>query len=147
MVLAANTENFQTLALRPPAIWGPKNHHYEDLFAAVKKGKWRWIGGSHQILSTIHVRNLPNAVLASLKSDKGGEAYFVTDGDRRSMRTTFGSIMKAYGIDPGEKELPRGVAVFMAHLIGGIWKILGLKSKPPITPLMIRLMATEFFSI
>ena len=144
LVLAANTNTFQTIALRPPAIWGPNNHHYEDLFANAKKGKWRWIGGSHQILSTIHVRNLANAVSVALKSDKGGEAYFVTDGDRRSMRITFSAIMKAYGIDPGEKELPRSVALFLAHLLGGIWKTLGLKSRPPVAPLMIRLMATEF---
>lgn len=143
-VLAANDTGFQTISLRPPAIWGPNNHHYSDLFANAKSGKWRWIGGSHQVLSTIHVRNLANAVLAALDSKVGGEAFFVTDGDRRSMRKTFGSIMKAYGIDPGEKELPRGVAVFMAHLFGGIWKMLGLKSRPPVAPLMIRLMATEF---
>lgn len=143
-VLSANSENFHTIALRPPAIWGPNNHHYEDLFENAKKGKWRWVGGSHQVLSTIHILNLANAVLAAIKSDKGGEAYFVTDGDRRSMRETFGAIMRAYNINPGEKEIPRGVAVFMAHFLGGIWKILGLKSRPPIAPLMIRLMATEF---
>ncbi|MEL7006398.1 MAG: NAD(P)-dependent oxidoreductase, partial [Bacteroidota bacterium] len=115
-VLAANNNNFKTISLRPPAIWGPNNHHYEMLFDNVRNGKWRWIGGSHQILSTIHVKNLGNAILSALKSDVGGEAFFVTDGDRRSMRTTFGSIMEAYNLEPGVKELPRGVAVFMAHL-------------------------------
>ncbi len=143
-VLAANTEHFQTISLRPPAIWGPNNHHFEDLFANIKNGKWRWIGGGRQILSTIHVWNLASAITAALESEKGGEAYFVTDGDRRSMRETFTAIIKAQGLDPGEKELPRGVAVFMAHLLGGIWKNLRLKSRPPVAPLMIRLMATEF---
>ncbi len=143
-VLKANSATFMTLALRPPAIWGPNNHHYEDLLANVKNGKWKWIGGGHQVLSTIHVKNLANAVLAAFQSEKGGEAYFVTDGDRRSMRTTFEAILRAEGLDPGEKELPRTVAVVMAHLFGGIWKTLGLKSRPPVMPLMIRLMGTEF---
>ena len=83
-------------------------------------------------------------ILQPLESEVGGEAFFVTDEDKRSMRTTFSAIMKAYKLEPGDKELPRGVAVFMAHLLGGIWKFLGLKSRPPVAPLMIRLMATEF---
>ncbi len=143
-VLAANGNSFKTIALRPPAIWGPNNHHYEDLMSNVASGKWKWIGGGHQILSTIHVKNLANAIMSAFKSEKGGEAYFVTDGDRRSMRKTFTAILNAEGLDPGEKELPRGLAVFFAHLFGGIWKLLGLKSRPPVMPLMIRLMGTEF---
>ncbi|HAA20529.1 MAG TPA: hypothetical protein DCR93_13455 [Cytophagales bacterium] len=143
-VLAANSDTFKTISLRPPAIWGPDNHHYEMLLDRAKKGKWRWIGGSHQVLSTIHVKNLASAMQSALASDIGGEAFFVTDGDRRPMRKTFSEIMKAYDIEPGEKELPRSMAVFMAHLFGGLWKSLGFKSRPPVAPLMIRLMATEF---
>jgi len=143
-VLAANSKDFKTLSLRPPAIWGPNNHHYEMLLDNVRAGKWRWIGGSHQTLSTIHVKNLASAMLSAIRSELGGEAFFVTDGDRRSMRTTFGSIIKAHDLDPGDKELPRGVAVFMAHFFGAIWKLFRLKSRPPVAPLMIRLMASEF---
>lgn len=143
-VLKANSKSFKTISLRPPAIWGPNNHHYDDLLENVKNGKWRWIGGGHQILSTIHVKNLASAVLAALSSDEGGQAYFVTDGDRRSVKETFTAILQAEGLDPGEKELPRSVALFFAHVFGGIWKILGLKSRPPVMPLMIRLMGTEF---
>ncbi|MDW3191469.1 MAG: NAD-dependent epimerase/dehydratase family protein [Cytophagales bacterium] len=143
-VLAANSTGFRTISLRPPAVWGPQNHHYEMLFDNVKNGKWRWIGGSQQVLSTIHVKNLAGAIESALQSNIGGEAFFVTDEDNRPMRITFQSILEAYDLEPGEKELPRGIAVFMAHLFGGLWKLLKLKSRPPVAPLMIRLMATEF---
>lgn len=143
-VLSSNSDSFKTIALRPPAIWGPNNHHYDDLLKNVKSGKWRWIGGGHQILSTIHIKNLANAILAAIRTNTGGEAYFVTDGDSKSMRSFFTAILNAEGLDPGQKELPRIVAVAMAHLFGRIWKTLGLKSRPPVMPLMIRLMATEF---
>ena len=144
-VLVANKPGFTTLSLRPPATWGANNHHVEELFTMARKGRWRWIGGGRQVLSTIHVKNLGAAVLAAAQAEvHGGEAYFVTDGDRRPMRTTFSAIMKAHGIEPGEKELPKDVAVFMAQLLGGIWRVLGLKSRPPIAPLMIRLMVNEF---
>jgi len=143
-VLAANAEGFQTISLRPPAIWGPDNHHLFEMMDMAKKGKWRWIGGGNQILSTIHVANLAHAILAGLTSNESGKAYFVTDGDRRSMRTTFEAIFKAKGVDAGNKNLPRRLVGFLAQVIGGTWKILGIKSRPPIAPLMVRLMGTEF---
>ena len=144
-VLAANKPGFTTLSLRPPAIWGANNPHFEELFTNARKGRWRWIGGSRQVLSTIHIKNLSAAISAAVKADvNGGEAYFVTDGDRRSMRTTIAAIMQAHGIDPGDKELPKGVAVLMANVLRVIWRLLGLKSRPPIAPLMIRLMVNEF---
>jgi len=143
-VLAENDNSFATISLRPPAIWGSHNHHMEELFDRVKEGKWMWIGGSHQILSTIHVKNLAAAMIAALKSDKNGEAYFVTDGDKRSMRTTFEAIINANGLDGGKKEISLGVAKFAANVSHGIWKLFGLKSQPPVPPLVLRLMANEF---
>ncbi|MEM6396606.1 MAG: NAD-dependent epimerase/dehydratase family protein [Bacteroidota bacterium] len=143
-VLRENTADFKTISLRPPAIWGPDNHHMEEVFDRVKAGKWRWIGGSHQILSTVHIYNLSAAVLAAIESNKGGKAYFITDGDRRSMRTTFSAIFEAHGLDAGEKEFPLGVAAALGRISEIIWKTLGLKSRPPIPPLAIRLMGREF---
>ncbi len=144
LVLAANNQQFTTISLRPPAIWGPNNHHFESFLDNIKNGKWRWIGGGNHVLSTIHVRNLANAILAAMQAGHGGSAYFVTDGDRRPIKETFTAIIKAYGLDPGNKALPRGMALVMAHIFGGIWKVLGLKSRPPVAPLMVRLMGTEF---
>lgn len=143
-VLAANSKKFITTAIRPPAIWGPDNHHMSELLDRVKAGQWRWIGGSHQILSTIHIKNLAAATIAAIQNSKGGKAYFVTDGDRRSMRTTFDALIKAYGFDPGDKEISFGLAASAARLGDFIWKLFGLKSRPPVPPLAIRLMAREF---
>lgn len=145
LVLAADEEGFRTVALRPPAIWGPHNHHFDDLFANVAAGKWRWIGGGRQVLSTIHVYNLASAIIATLATEAGGgNAYFVTDGDRRPMRETFTRMFREIGLDGGDKELPRGLAVAMASGTEFVWKLFGMRSRPPIAPLMIRLMATEF---
>jgi len=143
-VIEANSKDFQTISLRPPAIWGPDNHHYEDLLANVKNGKWRWIGGGEQILSTIHVKNLGNAILSAFNSNIGGEAYFVTDGERRSVKSFFKSILEAQGLNPGDKVLPLWIASLAANTVEGIWKIFKLKSRPPVAPLMIRLMGKEF---
>ncbi len=143
-VLNANDKTFQTISLRPPAIWGPNNHHYDDLLENVQNGKWRWIGGGNQILSTIHVKNLGNAILASFNSEIGGQAFFVTDGERRSMKSFFKGILEAQGLNPGDKVLPLWIASIAANSIELIWKTFNVKSRPPVAPLMIRLMGKEF---
>lgn len=143
-VLDANAPDFTTVSLRPPAIWGPNNPHFDEMLAMARAGKWRWIGGGRQVLSTIHIKNLSAATLAAFEKGRGGEAYFVTDGDRRSMRESFSAIFQAYGLEPGSKEIPLGLAAFMANMFEFIWKLFGLKSRPPIPPLLIRLMAREF---
>ncbi|MFK8102623.1 MAG: NAD-dependent epimerase/dehydratase family protein [Saprospiraceae bacterium] len=143
-VLAANAKNFLTISLRPPAIWGPNNHHYNDLLKNVKTGNWRWIGGGEQILSTIHVKNLGNAILCAFESNLGGAAYFVTDGERRSMKSFFKGVLEAQGLNPGDKVLPLWIAKFAAQSIEIIWKLFRIKSRPPVAPLMIRLMGHEF---
>ncbi|MEW7290135.1 NAD-dependent epimerase/dehydratase family protein [Aquimarina sp. 2304DJ70-9] len=143
-VLAENSKSFTTISLRPPAIWGNNNHHYEEIFARAIEGKWKWLGKGDQILSTIHIKNLGNAILASLVSEKGGEAYFVTDGERRPMRDFFTAILRSQGINPGDKSIPLPVASFLANTIDIIWKTFRLKSKPPVAPIMIRLMGREF---
>jgi nucleoside-diphosphate-sugar epimerase len=143
-VLDYNSPTFHTIALRPPAIWGPNNPHFGELMSMIATGKWRWIGGGQQILSTIHVQNLANAILAALTSPANGKAYFVTDGERHSMRSFFTAMMEAQGLQPGNKELPLWIASSAATITQVIWKTFRIKSRPPISPLMIRLMAKEF---
>jgi len=60
------------------------------------------------------------------------------------MRTSFSAIFKTHGLEPREKEIPLSVASSLANAFGFIWKLFGLKSRPPVPPLAIRLMAREF---
>ena len=143
-VVEANRNDFKTLALRPPAIWGPNNHHYDEMLSRVREGKWMWIGGGNHHLSSIHIYNLTNAVKAALKNGKGGEIYFVTDGEKRPLKTLFTQIFQKLGLDPGEKSLPRPLVLTMAKIVQFLWKAIGIRSKPPIVPMMVYLMGTEF---
>jgi len=144
IVLEADAPGFQTLSLSPPAIWGPKNPHFDDMLEMAKKGQFIWVGGGNHILSTIHVYNLTAAMVAALESQAHGKMYFVTDGEQREMRTFFTQMLNREGLDPGNRTLPVGIANFMAHLIGGIYKRLGLNTRPPLAPIMVRLMGREF---
>lgn len=143
-VIQANSTALRTVVLRPPAIWGPNNPHYDEMLSRVKEGKWMWIGKGTHHLSTIHVHNLAQAVTSAIDNGKGGEIYFVTDGEKRPVKSLFTQIFQKQGLDPGNRSLPRGWVLAMAKGVSFIWKRLSLQGKPPIVPMMVYLMGTEF---
>lgn len=143
-VLTANSNQMKTVSLRPPAIWGPNNPHFAEILQNARQGKWIWIGGGNHVLSTIHVKNLAAAILAAIQNARGGTAYFVTDGERRSIKSFFTALMATEGIQLGDRSLSVGLASTMAQLIEWTWKLFRLKSQPPIAPIMVRLMGREF---
>lgn len=143
-VVKANNDNLQTVVLRPPAIWGPHNHSAEMMVDRVKAGSWIWIGGGQHRLSTLHVFNLAQAILAAIDKGGNGEIYFVTDGEQRPIKELFGKMFQQYGVTAGDRALSRSFALTTAKVIQFIWDTLRLKSDPPIVPVMIYLMGTEF---
>lgn len=68
----------------------------------------------------------------------------MTDGEHRSMKSFFKDMLEAQGLQPGDKVLPLWIASFAANTAEFIWKTLSLKSRPPVAPLMVRLMGKEF---
>ena len=142
IVLAANTLGFTTLSLRPPFIWGPDNPHFQEIKEGVEKGQWAWVGGGRHVMSTLHVNNLSAAVIASLENGRGGEAYFITDGAFMSLRSFFTKLLAQEGIVARGPSIPTWLAWSAAHLLGGLWKTMAWKSRPPLNPVMVRMMGS-----
>ena len=143
IVLEADAPEFTTLSLRPPFIWGPDNPHFKEIKEAVEKGQWAWVGGGHHVMSTIHVDNLAAAVISSLDKGRGGEAYFITDGEFMSLRNFFTGLLAQEGLSVNGPSIAVCMAWVAAHLFGGLWKTMGWKSRPPLNPVMVRMMGTE----
>lgn len=144
LVLAANNPEFEVIALRPPAIWGPHNPHHEEMHTRAKQGNWIWIGGGNHVLSSIHVDNLAAAVESAMQNGQSGQFYYVTDGEQRSIKSFFTDLLKAEGIEPGDRSMPRRLVLALAYVIEFFWKLLRLKTRPPLAPIMVYLMGTEF---
>jgi nucleoside-diphosphate-sugar epimerase len=142
-VLAANSATMTTLALRPPLIWGDGHPMTGDIREAAAHGRWMWIGGGTHLLSTVHIENLCAATLASIEHGRGGEVYYVTDGETRSVRQFLTAWMGAGGIELGAMSVPRWVAFVFAGLMARVWRALRLRSVPPITPSMVAMLGVE----
>jgi nucleoside-diphosphate-sugar epimerase len=144
LVIQANRPGFETIALRPPLIWGPDNPLNAEIREAVSQGRWVWIGGGAHTLSTLHVRNLAAALIAAIERGRGEQIYYVTDDERRSIKQFFTQLLLPERIELGHRSIPRQLALVVAYTIQFLWQLFRIKNRPPMTPVMVHLLGTEF---
>lgn len=133
---------FQTIALRPPLIWGAGMPMLDQMVEVVQSGSWRWPDGGTQTISTCHIDNLVDALLLAV--DRGHGAYFVTDAEQGMLKSVIGDLLATRGVKAGDKSVPFGVAWMLAGVMGFFWKLLRLKGEPPITRQMLGLIGKPF---
>jgi nucleoside-diphosphate-sugar epimerase len=136
-VLAANTAHFETVVIRPRLIWGAGDTTLlPDIIAAVKSGRFAWIDGGHYLTSTCHVQNVVEGALLAAERGRGGEIYFLTDGEPLEFRAFLSELLRTQGVEPGDKEVPRWLVSTLATLTS--WM-----SAPPITKTAVALAGVE----
>ncbi len=136
-VLAANGNGVETVVVRPRFIWGQGDTTLlPELIAAVRSGRYSWIGGGHYLTSTAHVDNVVEGML--LAADKGtpGAIYFLTDGEPVEFRDFITKLLATQGIDAGTRSIPHWLARATAELT--TWM-----KRPPLTKTAFALMAHE----
>jgi len=143
-VLAAADADFVTLALRPRFVWGPGDRTLAPEIAEMaRSGAFVWLDGGRARTSTTHIANLVHAVRIALERGRGGEAYFVTDGEVSEFRSFLPRMMAAHGVELGERTLPGWVARPAAIAAEAVWRTLRLRSKPPLTRHAVDLMCCD----
>lgn len=146
ILLAANSvrPGLETIALRPPFIWGGKMPTLDHMVDTVKAGRWQWVAGGTQAMSSCHVDNLCNALILAADRGRGGEAYFVADAEQSTLKSFISSLLATRGISPRDKSVPFSMAWTMAGLMSAVWRLLRLSGEPPITRQMLRLIGKPF---
>ena len=144
ILLAANgrRDGFQTVAIRPPMIWGKGMPMLDQMVDVVKAGNWQWPDGGTQAFSTCHVNNLIDALLLAV--DRGSGVYFVADAEEGTLKSVFSDLLATRGVKPGDKSVSFGMAWMIAGVMGFFWNLFNLKGEPPITRQMLRLIGKPF---
>ncbi len=104
--------------------------------ATVKSGRFAWIDGGHYLTSTCHVDNVVEGALLAAEKGRGGEIYFLTDGEPVEFRAFLAELLRTQGVEPGDKEVPRWLVSLLASLTS--WM-----SAPPITKTALALAGVE----
>jgi nucleoside-diphosphate-sugar epimerase len=143
-VLAANSPELATVIVRPRFIWGRGDTSVMPILVdAVKKGRFRWIGGGRHLTSTCHVTNVVHGMLLAAQKGKGGEIYFLTDGEPVEVRGFLSQLLSAAGVTPPDTELPFWLARAAAWTAEAVWKMLRLSGEPPVTRSAVHLIGRE----
>jgi nucleoside-diphosphate-sugar epimerase len=136
-VLAANGGGLATVIVRPRFIWGAGDTNLlPKIVELVKRGRFGWIGGGRYLTSTCHVDNVVEGILLAAERGVPGEIYFLTDGEPVELRAFLTQVLATYGVDPGDRNVPRWLARTVAAVTG--WM-----KHPPVTRTAIALVGQE----
>jgi nucleoside-diphosphate-sugar epimerase len=143
-VLAANSPTLTTVIARPRFIWGAGDTSVLPvLVASVKSGQFRWIGGGRHLTSSCHVKNVCAGLIACAERGRGGEIYFLTDGQDVEVRGFLTQLLDAEGIRAPDGALPYWLARAAAWAAELFWKLARKSGEPPVTRSAVRLIGDE----
>jgi nucleoside-diphosphate-sugar epimerase len=144
LVRQANTFNLRTIVIRPPLIWGAGMPMLGEMVAAAKGGQFALPDAGRNIVSTSHVDNVVECLILAAEKGRGGEAYYVTDGDDSTLKDVLTGLLGTRGIPPIKRSIPFGVAWRMAAVMEGVWRTFRFRSKPPVTRQTLRMIGQDF---
>jgi nucleoside-diphosphate-sugar epimerase len=148
-VLAANSPQLATIALRPHLIWGPGDPHLVPrLVARAKSGRLRLIARTDNLVDSTYVDNA--ALAHELALDRlvdrnpacAGRAYFISNGEPLPMAELVNKLLAARGVAPVTRTISPAVAYAAGATLETLYKLLGKKNEPPITRFVARQLST-----
>jgi nucleoside-diphosphate-sugar epimerase len=99
IALDANTPGFATVSIRPRFVWGPDSFLVDGLAAAAKAGQFAWIDGGRHTTDVTFVENAVEGLVLGWQRGRPGQAYFVTDRHRVTLREFLETQFEIYGVD------------------------------------------------
>ncbi|MEJ2889537.1 NAD-dependent epimerase/dehydratase family protein [Actinomycetospora aeridis] len=151
LVLAADSPDLATTALRPHLIWGPGDTQLVPrILARARAGTLRLVGDGSALIDTTYIEDAAAAHVDAVDHLRpgapcAGRAYFVTSGDPRPVRELVNGILAAGGLPPVHATVPRAVAVAAGAAVEAAWWTLGRLTdlgEPPMTRFLARQLAT-----
>ncbi|MFE3025479.1 SDR family NAD(P)-dependent oxidoreductase [Nocardia tengchongensis] len=146
LVLASNTPEFSTCALRPRAIWGAgdRSGPIVRLLGRAGEGTLPDLSYGRQVYASLcHVDNIAEAgVLAARSEQAGGKAYFIADAERTDVWGFLGDVAAGLGYPkPTRQPNPRVLAAIVAA-IETVWRIpfVAVRWSPPLSRYVVALM-------
>ncbi|MTE15488.1 NAD-dependent epimerase/dehydratase family protein [Nocardia aurantiaca] len=146
LVLASNTEQFTTCALRPRAIWGAgdRSGPIVRLLGRAAEGTLPDLSYGKQVYASLcHVENIAEACVLAARSEKvGGKAYFIADAERTDVWGFLGEVATGLGYPkPTRQPNPRVLNTVVAA-IETLWRIpfVATRWSPPLSRYVVALM-------
>lgn len=134
LVLEQNNsaKGFETIALRPRLVWGPGDQSVlPTIIDAIHRGLFFWIDKGKHMTCTTHINNLVQATLSALDNGRGGEAYFITDGNQVSFKDFISKQLQQHAVKIPSKSIPAWLIKSLSSFCNFIWNTFNIKTAPP----------------
>lgn len=133
-----------TVVVRPRLIWGRDDTTFlPALLAAIRTGRFRWVGSGDHLTATTHVDNAVDGLVRAAASERCGRVWFVTDGDPIPFRQFITDLAATQGVTVPDKSIPVPLAHAAAAAMETTWRTFHLGGTPPLTRLAVWLSALE----
>ena len=138
MVLAANSAQLRTTALRPHLIWGPGDPHILPRLAAKVRHGSLALPGVHKRVDTVFVDNAARAHIDALDellsaARCAGKAYFISNDEPLPQGEIISRLLAAIGINVEIRPVPVFAARWAGAICESVWRLARLRSEPPVT--------------
>jgi len=134
-VLAANGADLETVAIRPHAIWGPRDRTlFPRIIERAQSRRLVQVGDGTNIISTLYVENGAHALMLAATADRApGNVYFVTDRDTVNLWDFLRRVLNDLGLPPIRSRIPYPLAYALGATQEVLWTLLKLAGEPTIT--------------
>ena len=134
----------RTAVILPSLIWGPHMPMLEGVVNDFAAGRFAWPAGGKQVMSTSYVDNVCHCAILAAEHSPGGRAYLVADGEDRTLREIIGQLVATRGVEAKARDVPAGLAWFLAGLMEAVWRSLRLRGAPLLTRQQVRMVGYPF---
>ncbi len=147
-VLAANSSELATVALRPHLIWGPGDPHLvPQIVERARQGTLRFVGDGSNLVDSVFVDNAAEAhLLACDRLAPGapcaGRAYFISNGEPLPISELVNRILAAAGLPPVQRSVPVWLAYGAGAVMEAVYGLLRVRGEPRMTRMIARHLAT-----
>jgi nucleoside-diphosphate-sugar epimerase len=148
-VLAANSPSLRTVALRPHLVTGAGDPHLVPRLVAAARANSLWIvGQGKNRVDITHVENVVDAHLLAEAALAGGDGcagrpFFITNGEPVSLWEWVNGLLAALGENPATRKISMATANVVASACEVVWRVLPLRSEPPLTRFVAAELATD----
>lgn len=144
-VLAADSADFATVALRPHLVWGPGDTQLvERILDRARRGRLPLLGAGSALVDSLYVDNAADAIAAALQHLPAirGQALVVTNAEPRPVGDLLSGMCLAAGITPPTWSVPAGAARLAGAVIERIWQWRPGPDEPPMTRFLAEQLST-----
>ncbi len=154
MVLAANSDELRTCALRPHLIFGPGDPHLlPRLLASGRKKQLKRVGDGSNLVDVSYIDNVAHAHLLAAKNlaekgTAGGRSYFISQGTPVNLWGWINHLFSELAVPP----VYSSVSTALAYRLGGALELIHAVCRLDKEPRMTRFLAEQlakshYFSI